>query len=124
MLSFQPRQSRLGAKMRRGAGFGNRMQSEELDWHEMRNLVDAEPERASQMAYALHSWVESLPPGPPWLSNAGCRGFRFPTGGPSDLGVDRDMQGIAVDAAAAARLGGGEGGGPEQKTAQDSEPDW
>ena len=37
---------------------------ETLDWHEMDNLVAAEPERASKMAYSLHAWLASLPAGP------------------------------------------------------------
>ena len=79
----------------------------------MKNLVDAEPERASQMAYALHSWVQSLPAGPSWLPNQGCPGFRFPTGGNPSMGAG-GIAATELQAAEEAAHGG----------AQDSTPDW
>ena len=79
----------------------------QLDWHEMNNLVDAEAERASQMAYALHSWVQSLPDGPSWAPNQGCQGFQFPTGGGPSTRSDLPF---GLEAAV--------------RGAQDSAPDW
>ena len=84
-----------------------------LDWHEMNNLADTEQARASQMAYALHSWVQSLPAGPSWLENQGCQGFRFPTGGNPSMGVG-GIAATELQATEAAVHGG----------AQDSTPDW
>jgi hypothetical protein len=52
----------------------------QLDFHEMNNLVDVEPARATQLAYALHAWLSSLPDGPLWMVNQGCQGFQFPGG--------------------------------------------
>ena len=79
----------------------------------MKNLVDAEPERASQMAYALHSWVQSLPNGPSWMPNPGCQGFRFPTGESSSFGT-RTIADLQVTLGVV----GAEAEG------QDSAPDW
>lgn len=79
----------------------------QLDFHEMNNLVDAEPARAAQLAYALHSWLNSLPHGPLWTVNQGCQGFRFPGG---DLGVGS--------------LAGLQGFETIKREAQDSAPDW
>ena len=79
----------------------------QLDFHEMNNLVDAEPERATELAYALHSWLHSLPDGPAWMSNQGCQGFRFP-GWDLAAGKFTNVQGFEK----------------VEGEAQDSAPDW
>ena len=87
---------------------------ETLDWHEMDNLVAAEPERATKMAYSLHAWLASLPAGPAWAPNAGCQGFAFPTGaGPDGLQAAGQAAMAAVGSAAAM-----------VSRPQDSDPDW
>ena len=95
-----------------------------LDWHEMTNLVGAQPARANQLAHVLRSWLASLPVGPAWLPNAGCQGFAFPNVGGDDL-VDGVL--LAAAAAPSARAGSLRASTTsvfEAHRPQDSDPDY